>query len=595
MKKRLISIFLVITIFLTALQFEGVKAYAAEGYSIMVNYQTNTVTIYYNGEPVRGCLCSTGTWTPTSGTYRTSTKYRWSMVKGGVYAQYCTVIVGNIWFHSVPYLSRNPGDLEYWEYDKLGTSCSAGCVRLMVRDVKWIYENCPSGTPVTFYASPDPGPYGKPEGMKISAAPDPYDKWDPSDPDESNPWNRNTVYMQHAFNTEEYLKYNPNLSSVVDATQGTETQILKVHWMTKGIPASLRASELFEMNTYKNNYPALVEQFGNDNYQYVYHFNEYGYDEGRIANLSLTPFRNSFIFDAEYYAAAYPDLARAFGNNPNKLLKHFIYYGLKEGRQASPAFDINFYKNKYADLRNAFGNDNLKYVTHFVNYGLKEGRQASLVFDVNFYKNKYPDLRNAFGNDNKKYAEHYIKFGLKEGRQSSAVFDMAYYKAKYADLNKAFGGDSKKYAFHFQQKGINEARQASREFDISIYRYTNTDLQKAFGNDNTKYAAHFMSSGMREGRAGAFTDAELAKVFNPKFYADKYPDLKKAFGYDKTKLLLHYLKYGMKEGRQASKDFSVSAYKKRYVDLRNAFGNDNSKYVRHFIKNGMREGRNGRP
>ncbi len=594
MKKRLISIFLALIIFFAAVQMGDVSVSAAEGYSIKVNYQTNTVTIYYNGEPVRGCLCSTGTWTPKSGTYRMSSKYRWAMLKGNVWGQYCTVITGNIWFHSVPYVSKSPSDLEYWEYDKLGTTCSAGCVRLAVRDVKWIYENCPSGTPVTFYASSDPGPYGKPEALKISSAPDPYNKWDPTDPDEDNPWNKDTVYMQHAFNTSEYVKYNPNLNSVVESTQGSETQVLKVHWMTIGIRASLRASELYEMNTYKSNYPELVEQFGNDNYQYVYHFNENGYDEGRIANLSLLPFRNSFIFDAEYYAAAYPDLARAFGNDKNKLLKHFIYYGLREGRQASPAFDISFYKNKYADLRNAFGNDNLKYVAHFVNYGLREGRQASMVFDVNFYKNKYADLRNAFGNDNIKYAEHYMKYGLKEGRQSSQVFDMAYYKAKYADLNKAFGGDNKKYAFHFQKYGINEARRASREFDISIYKYTNTDLQKAFGNENAKYAAHFMSSGTREGRPGAFTDEELGKVFDCRFYADKYPDLKKAFGYNEAKLLNHYLKYGIKEGRQASANFSVNAYKKRYADLRNAFGNDNSKYVRHFVKYGAREGRNGR-
>ena len=62
-----------------------------------------------------------------------------------------------------------------------------GCVRLTVKDAKWIYDNCPSGTAVEVYDSEDPGPLGKPETMKLDK--DNANKgWDPTDPDENNPW-----------------------------------------------------------------------------------------------------------------------------------------------------------------------------------------------------------------------------------------------------------------------------------------------------------------------------------------------------------------------------------------------------------------------
>lgn len=142
-------------------------------YYIKVNYSANVVTVYSqdeNGEytvPVKAMVCSTGTATPTSGVYGTKLKWEWLKMFGNVYGYYTTQIVGNILFHSVPYLEKgNPGSLEYWEYDKLGTSCSAGCIRLTVADAKWIYNNVEQGTLVEFYSSSDSGPLRKTSSTK---------------------------------------------------------------------------------------------------------------------------------------------------------------------------------------------------------------------------------------------------------------------------------------------------------------------------------------------------------------------------------------------------------------------------------------------
>ena len=124
------------------------------------------------------------------GIYSIKKKWRWQALFGNVYGQYATQIVGNILFHSVPYLKMyDPSSLEYEEYDKLGTKASLGCIRLTVEDAKWIYEYCDSETKVEFYADENPGPFGKPTSQKISDKEE-LRNWDPTDPDENNPWRK---------------------------------------------------------------------------------------------------------------------------------------------------------------------------------------------------------------------------------------------------------------------------------------------------------------------------------------------------------------------------------------------------------------------
>ena len=167
-------------------------------YYIKVNTQANTVTIYVKDEkgnytiPVKAMVCSTGYATPKNSKYQTEARWTWGLMFGGVYTQWETLITGNILFHSVPYLRRyDYNSLEYWEYNKLGTTCSAGCVRLTCADAKWIYDNCAIGTTVEFYASSNPGPLGKPTAPKIPTD-SPYKGWDPTDSHSNNPW-RNVI------------------------------------------------------------------------------------------------------------------------------------------------------------------------------------------------------------------------------------------------------------------------------------------------------------------------------------------------------------------------------------------------------------------
>lgn len=163
-------------------------------YYIKVNRERNVITIYaldekgYYTKPIKAMVCSVGkdNGTPV-GTYAMKDKHSWCSLVGGVYGQYAYRVTGQIMFHSVPYYSMNKGDLEIEEYNKLGENASLGCIRLSVSDAKWIYDNCPQGTLVTIYDSKFAGPLGTPVAEELDVE-DERSGWDPTDPDEENPW-----------------------------------------------------------------------------------------------------------------------------------------------------------------------------------------------------------------------------------------------------------------------------------------------------------------------------------------------------------------------------------------------------------------------
>ena len=195
-------------------------------YYIKVNCKSQTVNVYEKDEnnkyskPVKVMLCSTGVQTPKTGVYKiTSFKQEWLGLQGNVYGQYCTQIVGNILFHSVPYIEKNnPSSLEYWEYDKLGEEASLGCIRLTVESAKWIFDNCETGTQVEFYSSEDPGPLGKPETQKISDYSEELKNWDPTDEKQENPW---IIYKKKVKEQEELRKkrYDAAIQATINVSK----------------------------------------------------------------------------------------------------------------------------------------------------------------------------------------------------------------------------------------------------------------------------------------------------------------------------------------------------------------------------------------
>ncbi len=177
-------------------------------YCIKVNKTKNVVTVYAVGEdgyyskPVKAMVCSVGESGNTpEGIFDLGDREEWLALDNGVYGQYATAITGDFLFHSVPYFTQNKADLEVEEYNKLGQSVSAGCVRLSVIDAKWIYENCSEKTYVEIFESDYDGPLGKPVSAVITSGGE-QGNWDPTDPDRDNPYMGNIPVILGAYDRE---------------------------------------------------------------------------------------------------------------------------------------------------------------------------------------------------------------------------------------------------------------------------------------------------------------------------------------------------------------------------------------------------------
>lgn len=171
-------------------------------YSIEVNRKMNCVTVYtYDNDgkytiPVRAMICSSGLNNGTiTGSYDMYFKSDWLLLNGGVYGQYISGISGDYLFHTVPYTQPAPDTLETDEFNKLGDFASLGCIRMSVADTKWVYDNCSVGTRVRIFDDDNPGPLGKPEPIRISNT---ECGWDPTDSNESNPYNDRKPYISGA-------------------------------------------------------------------------------------------------------------------------------------------------------------------------------------------------------------------------------------------------------------------------------------------------------------------------------------------------------------------------------------------------------------
>lgn len=158
--------------------------YSKTKYKIIVYIGSQSTVVYSpddDGEYtniVKRFSCSTGkSETPTrTGIYRARAKYRWRFMDG-VYGQYCTSISTSYLFHSVPYKKKDVSTLKGEEYDKLGSPASHGCIRMCIRDCKWIYDNVPLGTEVEIVSDSGPAGPGVPSRNTNSL----YDGWDPTD------------------------------------------------------------------------------------------------------------------------------------------------------------------------------------------------------------------------------------------------------------------------------------------------------------------------------------------------------------------------------------------------------------------------------
>lgn len=168
---------------------------AGQPYIVLVNRAMCCVTVYEKDAdgnytvPVKAFACSIGREgheTPT-GRFTTSGRYDWCYMVDGSWGRNAITVYRGIMFHTVCYYTKSTDDLEYDEFNKLGSPASLGCIRLCYADETWLYENCPTGfTTIIYDDYASPGPLGKPEPVKIDTTDEQARGWDPTDPE--NPY-----------------------------------------------------------------------------------------------------------------------------------------------------------------------------------------------------------------------------------------------------------------------------------------------------------------------------------------------------------------------------------------------------------------------
>lgn len=130
------------------------------------------------------------------------------------------------------------------------------------------------------------------------------------------------------------------------------------------------------------------------------------------------------------------------------------------------------------------------------------------------------------------------------------------------------------------------------ELDINDrQQYTCQDFEWRKIREKKWIGLSYKELGAEIKKADIFTSS---KVFDVKFYLNKYSDLKRIYGSNLIGARKHWVTQGIKEGRIGHPKFSVKHYIKRYSDLKRAFGKDYKAAVNHYVKKGGREGRSGK-
>lgn len=193
----------------------------------------------------------------------------------------------------------------------------------------------------------------------------------------------NGVDYSSVYDFDFYESANPDVA----AAYGDDKELVFMHFLNCGMNEGRVASASFNILAYKAQNNDLRVAFGNDLKSYYEHYIKFGKNEGRSATGNATITNGITIYDGvdysdvynfKYYLSANPDVAAAFGSDDIAVLKHFLDYGMSEGRVASESFNVEAYKNQNFDLRKAFRDNKKEYYLHFINNGKDEGRSGEI-------------------------------------------------------------------------------------------------------------------------------------------------------------------------------------------------------------------------
>jgi len=344
----------------------------------------------------------------------------------------------------------------------------------------------------------------------------------------------------------------------------------------------------------------------------------------------LTLMRSSGLFDAAWYLAHYPEIARAKVDP----LFHYLHAGGFEGRDPGPNFSSAWYLEEYEDVKKAGINPLVHYLKqgreegrhpnfenyqlalirssglfddawylanntdvaqekvdplfHYLHAGGFEGRDPGPNFCSAWYLDAYEDVKNAGINP----LIHYLKSGWEEGYhpnfenyqialiRPSGLFDEPWYLAHYPEIARAKVDP----LFHYLHAGGFEGRDPGPNFSSAWYLDNYKDVKKSGINP----LVHYLKQGKEAGFHPNFENYQIALIrssglFDEAWYLAHYPEIARA----KVDPLFHYLHAGGFEGRDPGPNFYSAWYLDAYKDVKKAGNNP----LVHYLKQGRKEGR----
>ena len=169
--------------------------------------------------------------------------------------------------------------------------------------------------------------------------------------------------VANLFDATFYRLANPDLAA---AGLTTDAQ-LRDHFIKFGANEGRAFSSFINLAYYAAGNPDLAAAGLTTNSQLFQHLENFGAEEGR---------RPSVAFNPEFYRAKNPDLPAAGLVTSEQLYNHYKNFGINEGRVASEFYDPSFYLDANPDLR-AAGLNFSQALQHFLNFGIRERRPAT--------------------------------------------------------------------------------------------------------------------------------------------------------------------------------------------------------------------------
>lgn len=326
----------------------------------------------------------------------------------------------------------------------------------------------------------------------------------------------------------------------------------------------------------------------------------------------------NYVFDAEFYAAEYPEVAKKYGNTEEALYAHFQEYGVNEGKRGSPTFCAKHYCYYNADISAQFGTDYKAALLHYI--GIKDTSATYKPSAHTFFAGSFDaiisrasDTANGAFNvaacesaTNASTGKYNVQASAANADDTKQIWTFAF--------NSSDGSYTIKNKYTGTVLDVNGGSKANST-NVSTYNSNSSNAQKwwIFERLPGQYVlAPVHCSGFSVldigGSTSEGTNAKIYQynhtaaqlfniqivipsdikqtVFDYQYYAAKYPDIASKYGSTEAELFDHFTKFGLRDGLQGSPVFSASFYLNNNDGLVEKVGNHNVAGMMHYYNTG---------